>query len=99
MRCMLKIVSGDIWPPKRYFKHCFCSFRRFKAEIKCSLQSRPQWPGSLIGRAISQQNTERQEWPDRKELLVHQVFLRERQAFDEGPGLRHVLAVQYEDDA
>src|ERR1700675_1602908 len=57
------------------------------------------WPSSLIRRAISQQYAERQEWPDRNELLVHEVFLRERQAFDEGPGLRHVLAVQQEDDA
>src|ERR1700676_4457718 len=55
--------------------------------------------GSLVGRAIAQQDPERQEWPDRNELLVHEVFLRERQAFDEGPSLIHVLAVQYEDDA
>src|ERR1700733_15902877 len=54
---------------------------------------------SLTGRAISQQNAQRQEWPDRNELLVHEVFLRERQAFDEGPSLRCVLAVQYENDA
>src|SRR3984957_4394906 len=54
---------------------------------------------SLIGRAISQQYAKRQEWPDRNELLVHEVFLRERQAFDEGPSLRYVFAVQYEDDA
>src|SRR6266849_4576261 len=59
----------------------------------------PPWPRSLIGRAISQQYPEGQEWPDRNELFVHEVFLRERQAFDEGPSLRHVLAVQYEDDA
>jgi hypothetical protein len=52
------------------------------------------WPSSVIGRAISQQYSERQEWPDRNELLVHEVFLRERQVFNEGPGLRHVLAVQ-----
>src|SRR6266853_6483970 len=56
-------------------------------------------PCSLIGWAISQQYPERQQWPDRNELLVHEVFLRERQALDEGPGLRRVLAVQYEDDA
>src|SRR5580700_11816107 len=54
---------------------------------------------SLIGWVISQQYPERHEWPDRNEVLIHEVFLRERQAFDEGPGLRHVLAVQYEDDA
>jgi|HubBroStandDraft_4_1064222.scaffolds.fasta_scaffold450540_3 hypothetical protein len=29
------------------------------------------WPSSLIGWAISQQYAERQEWPDRNELLVH----------------------------
>src|SRR5882762_5070338 len=56
-------------------------------------------PCSLIGWAISQQYPERQEWPDRNELLVHEVFLRERQAFHEGSRLRHVLAVQQEDDA
>src|SRR6266436_6562307 len=56
-------------------------------------------PCSLIGWAISQQYPERQEWPDRDELLVHEVFLRERQAFHEGSRLRHVLAVQQEDDA
>src|SRR6516225_11099388 len=54
---------------------------------------------SLVVRAISQQYPERQEWPDRNELLVHEVFLRERQAFHEGPSLLHVLAVQEEDDA
>src|SRR6266436_6548350 len=53
----------------------------------------------LLVWAISQQYPERQQWPDRNELLVHEVFLRERQAFDEGPSLRHVLAIQYEDDA
>src|SRR5882762_6350699 len=53
----------------------------------------------LIGWVISQQYPERQEWPDRNELLVHEVCLRERQVFDEDPSLRHVLAVQYEDDA
>src|SRR5712664_3592188 len=74
MRCRLKMVSGDIWPPFRL-------------------------PSSLIGLAISQQYAERQEWPDRNELLVHEVFLRERQAFHEGSRLRHVLAVQQEDDA
>src|SRR6266446_5366179 len=74
--------------------------------MRCRLKiaSGDIWPpigltSSLIGRAISQQYAERQEWPDRNELLVHEVFLRERQAFDEGPSLRHVLAVQYEDDA
>src|ERR1041385_5705566 len=54
---------------------------------------------SLIGRAIPQQYSQRQKWPDRNELLVHEVFLRKRQAFDERPSLRHVLAVQQEDDA
>src|ERR1700731_3442071 len=58
-----------------------------------------EWTGSLIGWVIPQQYPERQEWPDRNELLVHDVFLRERQAFDQGPSLRHVLAVQDEDDA
>src|SRR5260221_642299 len=56
-------------------------------------------PCSLIGWAISQQYPERQEWPDRNELLVHEVFLRERQAFHEGSRPRPVLAVQQEDYA
>src|ERR1700751_6134697 len=74
MRCRLKIVFGDIWPPVGLLD-------------------------SLIGRAISQQHSERQEWPDRNELLVHEVCLREGQASDESPSLLHVLAVQYENDA
>ena len=49
------------------------------------------WPGSLIGWAISQEYPERQEWTDRDELLVHEVFLRERQAFDEGPSLLRLI--------
>src|SRR5215469_15595918 len=62
-------------------------FPTFQDRVKCSPQPRPQWPSSLIGWAISQQYPERQEWPDRNELFVHEVFLRERQAFDEGPSL------------
>ena len=64
------------------------------SRTKSAEQGDSPWPSSLIGWAISQQYAERQEWPDRNELLVHEVFLRERQAFDEGPSLRHVLAVQ-----
>src|SRR6266446_5347654 len=74
--------------------------------MRCRLKiaSGDIWPpigltSSLIGRAISQQYAERQKWPDRNELLVHEVFLRERQAFDEGSSFRDVLAVQQEDDA
>src|SRR6202045_4606498 len=74
MRCRLKMISGDIWPP-----------------IGST--------GLLVGWVISQQYPERHEWPDRNELLVHEVFLRERQAFDESLSLRRVLAVQEEDDA
>src|SRR5438105_10654001 len=66
---------------------------------KSAEQSNALWPSSLIGRAIPQEYPERQKWPDRNELLVHEVFLRERQAFDEGSSFRDVLAVQQEDDA
>jgi AcrR family transcriptional regulator len=48
-------------------------------------------PRLLIGWAISQEYPERQEWTDRDELLVHEVFLRERQAFDEGPSLLRLI--------
>jgi hypothetical protein len=55
--------------------------------------------GSLIFGVISQEHPEGQERPDRNELFVHKVCLRERQALDEGPSLRFILAVQEEDDA
>src|SRR5215471_10467797 len=76
----------------------FLLFSTFQYRIECSRQSRLQWPSSLIGRAVSQQYPERQEWPDRNELLVHEVFLRKRQAFHGGPSLLHILTVQQEDD-
>src|SRR6516164_5670403 len=77
-----------------------CSALLCSALLKGPLSSEDAlWSSSLVVRAISQQYPERQEWPDRNELLVHEVFLRERQAFHEGPSLLHVLAVQEEDDA
>src|SRR5580692_5157112 len=72
--------------------------RQNQSSPQSQLQCRVHLSSSLIGWAISQQYPERQEWPDRNELLVREVFLRERQAFDEGPSLGHVLTVHQEDD-
>jgi hypothetical protein len=56
---------------------------RTKVRLNKAEQGTFRGPSSLIGWVVSQQYSERQEWPDGNELLVHEVFLRERQAFDE----------------
>jgi hypothetical protein len=53
----------------------------------------------LLWCGIGHEQTERQEWTDRDVLVVHEIFLAQRKAFDDRLRLRDVLRIQQEDDS
>ena len=53
----------------------------------------------LLSRPSAHQCPQRHQGPDGNVLVIHQMFLRERQRFHDGAGLVLGLRVHHEDDA